>query len=386
MSIELDGSLAMFMAREANRRSQDLTQRAQAAQMQSAQQAAQQATAPGSASSSTQGGSAATGAGTDARLEAAGERNECACRAWGDFKQDAVGGAADASTTVSEAQRQSIYSNDGTAAAATAPTSAPGERQSATNQDLINRYYREGGGTWAGASKVARAEGRTLSDLVKDRRALATPSAAQSGPSTSGATGSGATHGSGATPPNQEAVPRSGASAGARAGGAQRASATTTTSTTTSTTTTGATTGATVPSGAPLSGSAFGNQVAAAAERSARRLNSVGACALGVNNALTSVGVAGRGHAYQKAEQLARHPRFREVDVGANQLSKLPAGAVVVWGRSAEKPWGHVSVALGDGREASDHISRQITGGRYGTDFGNGRDPQGRQFRVFVPN
>ena len=138
-------------------------------------------------------------------------------------------------------------------------------------------------------------------------------------------------------------------------------------------------------SGAQLQGSAFGNQIAAAAEQSARRLNSVGKCALGVNNALVSLGVQGRGHAYQKAEQLADNPRFREVNVSAGDLRGLPPGAVVVWGRSSAKPYGHVSVALGGGREASDHIQNQITGGRYGTDFGNGPDPQGRQFRVFMP-
>jgi peptidoglycan hydrolase-like protein with peptidoglycan-binding domain len=138
-------------------------------------------------------------------------------------------------------------------------------------------------------------------------------------------------------------------------------------------------------SGQQLQGTAFGNQIAAAAEREARRLNSVGRCALGVNNALVSLGVPGRGHAYQKAEQLANNPRFREVNMSAAELRNLPPGAVVVWGRSDAKPYGHVSVALGGGREASDHIQSQITGGRYGTDFGNGPDPQGRQFRVFMP-
>jgi peptidoglycan hydrolase-like protein with peptidoglycan-binding domain len=134
-----------------------------------------------------------------------------------------------------------------------------------------------------------------------------------------------------------------------------------------------------------LGGTALGNKVGDAAERAARQLNSVGRCALGVNNALESLGVMGRGHAYQKAEQLERNPRFREVNVAASDLSSLPRGAVVVWGRSASKPYGHVSVALGDGREASDHIQRQITGGRYGTDYGNGPDPHGRQVRVFLP-
>ena len=149
--------------------------------------------------------------------------------------------------------------------------------------------------------------------------------------------------------------------------------------------TTPTTTTAPPTSAGNLTGSAFGQQVAAAAERSARSLNSVGACALGVNNALTSLGVPGRGHAFQKAEQLARNPRFREVNVSGGDLRNLPAGAVVVWGRSGAKPYGHVSVALGGGREASDHLQNQITGGRYGTDFGNGPDPQGRQCRVFLP-
>ena len=123
-----------------------------------------------------------------------------------------------------------------------------------------------------------------------------------------------------------------------------------------------------------------------AAERSARRRNTVGYCAAGVSDALNSLGISGRGHAYQKANQLANNPRFREVNgLSPSDLRNLPPGAVVVWGRSAAKPWGHVSVALGGGREASDHIQSQITGGRYGTDFGNGPDPAGRQFRVFLP-
>jgi peptidoglycan hydrolase-like protein with peptidoglycan-binding domain len=146
-----------------------------------------------------------------------------------------------------------------------------------------------------------------------------------------------------------------------------------------------ATAGAERVEGRNLTGTAFGNRVGDAAERAARQLNSVGRCALGVNNALESLGVMGRGHAYQKAEQLERNPRFREVNLSASDLPNLPRGAVIVWGRSASKPYGHVAVALGDGREASDHIQRQITGGRYGTDYGNGPDPQGRQFRVFLP-
>jgi len=136
---------------------------------------------------------------------------------------------------------------------------------------------------------------------------------------------------------------------------------------------------------ANLRGTEFGNRLAQAAERSARSRNTVGSCAAGVSDALNSLGVPGRGHAFQKAEQLAANPRFREVNVSASDLSRLPPGAVVVWGRSEAKPYGHVTVSLGNGMEASDHVQRMITGGRYGTDFGRGPDPQGRQFRVFMP-
>lgn len=136
---------------------------------------------------------------------------------------------------------------------------------------------------------------------------------------------------------------------------------------------------------ATLTGSALGTTIGDRAEREARRLGSIGACALGVNNTLTSFGIGGRGHAYEKAEQLSRDSRFREVNLTPGDLSSLPRGAVVVWGRSSAKPFGHVSVTLGNGTEASDHIQAQIRGGRYGTDFGRGPDAQGRQFRVFLP-
>ena len=99
---------------------------------------------------------------------------------------------------------------------------------------------------------------------------------------------------------------------------------------------------------------------------------------------LNSLGVGGYGHAYQKANQLASNPRFKEVSVRPDQLNQLPRGAVVVWGRSEQKPYGHVTVALGNGKEASDHIQNLITRGAYGTDWGNG--PRGgSNVRVFIP-
>lgn len=38
-----------------------------------------------------------------------------------------------------------------------------------TNQDLINHFYREGGGTWNGAQAAARQKGADLNDLVRNR-------------------------------------------------------------------------------------------------------------------------------------------------------------------------------------------------------------------------
>jgi hypothetical protein len=361
--MDLESSLGLFMAQQANRRATEMAQRTQQAAQQSTQQSMQQTMQQGVAQAA-QPTSPQAGAGL---ADAASQRNERVGQSWCSFRQG-CGAGVDAATTapVSDAQRQAIYGRD----AASAPPAVENAAQAArgrpqTNQDLINKYFKQGGGTWAGASKAARAEGRTLNELVKDRKAIASPATMPAG---------NAAQTSGATAPSGEPAAQASGSSGARSAPAQRAS------------TTSPASGAARVSGSSLSGSAFGNQVAAAAERSARRLNTVGKCALGVNNALVSLGVQGRGHAYQKAEQLERNPRFREVNVAAGDLPKLPAGAVVVWGKSAAKPWGHVSVALGDGREASDHIQRQMTGGRYGTNFGNGPDPQGRQFRVFIPN
>lgn len=78
--------------------------------------------------------------------------------------------------------------------------------------------------------------------------------------------------------------------------------------------------------------------------------------------------------AYQAAAQLAKNPKFNEVKVARNQLSELPAGAVVVWNKNpkAKHPHGHISVALGDGREVSDRIRPQTESYR-------------STFRVFLP-
>lgn len=106
-----------------------------------------------------------------------------------------------------------------------------------------------------------------------------------------------------------------------------------------------------------------GKSLAAAAARVARRRNTVGRCYAGVAEAVDSA--IGRFlwgmSAYMAADQLAKHPKFKEIKVAAKDLKTLPPGAIVVWRKTGRSPHGHISVALGDGREASDHIGNQMT-------------------------
>uniref|UniRef100_A0A7C4R4R5 CHAP domain-containing protein n=1 Tax=candidate division CPR3 bacterium TaxID=2268181 RepID=A0A7C4R4R5_UNCC3 len=68
------------------------------------------------------------------------------------------------------------------------------------------------------------------------------------------------------------------------------------------------------------------------------------------------------GSAYMAAEQLARSKRFKEVRVAEPEnLKILPAGVIVVWGKTERSPHGHIAIASGDGREISDHIAPQRT-------------------------
>ena len=74
------------------------------------------------------------------------------------------------------------------------------------------------------------------------------------------------------------------------------------------------------------------------------------------------------------ADQLKNSGKYTEHSVAASQLPSLPAGAIVVWRKTAASPHGHISVALGNGKEASDHIANQMTSLRGDTGF-----------RVFMP-
>ena len=123
----------------------------------------------------------------------------------------------------------------------------------------------------------------------------------------------------------------------------------------------------------PNYNASLGNQLADAAYRIAISRNTTGYCYNAAADAIESV--VGRflwgASAYMAADQLAVHSRFFEVSV--SDLRSLPAGAVVVWGRGSSAH-GHISVALGNGQEASDHLTGQMT-----YHYGGGRA------RVFYP-
>ncbi len=123
----------------------------------------------------------------------------------------------------------------------------------------------------------------------------------------------------------------------------------------------------------PAGGTALGREIARAALRESTDGDSNGGlCARDVRTALAAVGInIARGDAWTKAEVLAKDHRFREIKVSKAELDKLPPGAIVVWDKGAGMPYGHVSIALGDGREASDRLRQQS---HYNTSF-----------RVFMP-
>ena len=117
----------------------------------------------------------------------------------------------------------------------------------------------------------------------------------------------------------------------------------------------------------------MGRKIADEARYESRR-NTVGYCYNAVANAIeriTGPFLYGSS-AYMAADQLAWHPSFTEAYV--NDLRQLPEGAVVVWGRGTSAH-GHISIALGNGWEASDHQAPQMTY-HYG----------GAPARVFYPN
>jgi hypothetical protein len=121
-------------------------------------------------------------------------------------------------------------------------------------------------------------------------------------------------------------------------------------------------------------GTETGRRLAAEAQKEATNGDSSGGwCFRDAGRALAKVGINTSGaSAYMAADQLAKNPKVKEIKVSQADLPKLPPGAIVVWDKGPGHPHGHISIALGNGKEASDLLRNQIT--NYGTSF-----------RVFMP-
>ncbi len=269
MSLNLESSLAMLMA-QSSRRSAMATQ---VGQQQPGVSGAQQPT----------------------DLGAAAARNDVAGQNFRAFN-------AAASTAAAPAMP---------ASGATAPATS-----ARTNQDLINGYYKTGGGTWEGASRAARADGQNLNALVRNRQGAGSASA----PSTSG-TGSVATSG--------------GASANLS----------------------GATSGTTAVNDAPVAGSV--NERVAQATRNymgtSTRSGPDGgnlACAWSVNNILAKAGlnkVGANTNGVTSVETALKGGRGTRIDA-----SQAQPGDIVIWPR----PRSHIGIYMGNGKVANNSSSK----------------------------
>lgn len=133
-------------------------------------------------------------------LDAAAAQNDAAGEKWGNFqsaekaaeKTPVLPTANTANTANAAADGTAKAPADGSAKAPAADTAKAAPTGMAktladnpkvkTNQDLINHYYKEGGGSWGGASKLANADGTSLNKLIRDRAGK--PEAAAAAPST----------------------------------------------------------------------------------------------------------------------------------------------------------------------------------------------------------
>jgi len=136
----------------------------------------------------------------------------------------------------------------------------------------------------------------------------------------------------------------------------------------------GTSSGAPIGAGGMPGGTDTGKKLAGLARAEATNGDSQGGwCFRDASRALSKVGIETHGaSAYMAADQLAQNPKVKEIKVPASDLPKLPPGAIVVWNKGAGHEHGHISIALGNGEEASDLLRKQMT--NYGTSF-----------RVFMP-
>ena len=107
----------------------------------------------------------------------------------------------------------------------------------------------------------------------------------------------------------------------------------------------------------------FGENLGKAAYETAKKMGntkSLGKCALGVGDALSSVvgeKIASqyRGNAYEWLSKAYNSP-YWEFKKQTSDTTGLPAGALVIWNKQPAHPYGHVEIADGNGHLCSDFI------------------------------
>ena len=186
--LSLESMLAMVQAQSAQRAQQARqAQQTQQAQQQMAQQT-QQTMQQGQQAQAQQPGC------QSCDLAQATARNDAAGQQWGEFKHDDAQQTAPQTQSAPADATQALYAPTQTqtsteAPAAPAVPNAEARQPTAmerlrqenphlrTNHDLINHCYKQGGGTWEGASREARALGTSMGSLIRDRGGqLGTPS------------------------------------------------------------------------------------------------------------------------------------------------------------------------------------------------------------------
>lgn len=90
-----------------------------------------------------------------------------------------------------------------------------------------------------------------------------------------------------------------------------------------------------------------------------------GYCAAYVKSSIqaSNLGSYKYGHAYQMPEILRNNPNFKEISPEGVDVSKLPAGCILVYDKGAQgynKKYGHTEITTGDGRAVSDGITEHL--------------------------